>query len=418
MEPPLLFNQETLTDASETPTLDSLLERGIHCTQQGRHVEGAIYFALARVRLSPNQMHYAAALDTFIQSHTRYWQAQEALHTASKRFVEADIEQQAQLVALEKLLQALREETGRASQPGSKPRPTTNLPGHLSPLLPPLPLTDLHIDQPSLSPLQNPEILPPLYFNCFGRFEVRRLNQPVPLCSSRSGQSILRYLAVQPGHSATFDALMALLWPDDESEVAQPKLHSAISRLRNSLNQGYKCDPGGGYILCKNRVYSINPAVVIRTDVDEFLRYFEAGQQTSEDRVALFEKACSLYKGTFLPEDLYADWSLLQREHLNRVYLSMCRALSDYYLKTKCYVDAAKWATAILQINRCDEEAHRQLIQIYAAQGRRLEALQQYQRCEFLLREELGVLPLPETIRLAQMLLTSATPSTDAMKIQ
>jgi DNA-binding SARP family transcriptional activator len=405
MEPSAVYNQELLA-------LDILLERGIQSTQQGRHVEAVLYFSWALEQLSPDQFYYADALDNFIQSHTRYRQAQEALHTASKRFVEADAEQQSQLVALEKLLQALREEMGRASQP------TTNSLEHLSSQLPKLPFTDLNFDQPSHSPTQNPYILPPLHFNCFGHFEARRLGQPVPLCSSRSGQSILRYLAVQSGHSASFDILMALLWPTDESEVAQPKLHSAISRLRNSLNQGYKCDPGGGYIVCKNRVYSINPAVEIGTDVDEFLQYFEAGQQESEDRVALFEKACSLYTGPFLPEDLYADWSLLQREHLNRVYLSMCRALSDHYLKKKCYEDAAKWATTILKINRCDEEAHRQLIQMYAAQGRRLEALQQYQRCEFLLREELGVPPLPETTRLSQMLLTSATHLTDTMKIQ
>jgi DNA-binding SARP family transcriptional activator len=91
--------------------------------------------------------------------------------------------------------------------------------------------------------------------------------------------------------------------------------------------------------------------------------------------------------------------------------------LSDYYLNTKCYDDAAKWATAILKINRCDEEAHRQLIQVYAAQGRRLEALQQYQRCESLLREELGVTPLPETTQVFHKLLTSAPFSADTAKI-
>src|SRR5260221_747451 len=113
MKPSLLFNQETLIDASETPALDILLERGIRCTRQGRHSEGVIYFALARERLSPDQMQFAAALDTFIQSHARYWQAQEALHTASKRFVEADVEQQTQLVVLEKLLPVLKEEMDR-----------------------------------------------------------------------------------------------------------------------------------------------------------------------------------------------------------------------------------------------------------------------------------------------------------------
>ncbi|GAC1346963.1 MAG: hypothetical protein NVS4B7_17810 [Ktedonobacteraceae bacterium] len=409
MEPSLLFNQETLTGATEAYSPDILLERGIQCAQQGCYVEGVIYFALARERLSPDQVHFAAALDTFIQIHARYWQAQQALQTASKRLVEVDSEQQIQLVALEKLLPILREKMNRAPLPHSIAQPTKNFSEHLSPQSPPLAFTDFNKDS---------DILPPLYFICFGRFGVRRLGQPILLCSSRSGQSILRYLAVQPGHSATFDALMALLWPEDGTEVAQPKLHSAISALRHSLNQGYKCNPGGGYIVCKNRVYSLNPAVVIQSDMDEFLQYYGVERPTSQERIALYEKACSLYTGPFLPEDLYADWSFLQREHLNRVYLSMCRVLSDHYLKTKCYEDAAKWATAILKINRCDEEAHRQLIQVYVAQGRRLEALQQYQRCESSLREELGVNPLPETTQVFHKLLTSASFSADTAKIQ
>jgi len=85
----------------------------------------------------------------------------------------------------------------------------------------------------------------------------------------------------------------------------------------------------------------------------------------------------------------------------------MCRALTEHYLKTSCYEEAAKWATAMLKENRCDEAAHRQLIQIYAAQGRRSEALQQYQRCERVLREELSVQPLPETQTLFQALLAN-----------
>src|SRR5258708_13611373 len=129
-----------------------------------------------------------------------------------------------------------------APQPHSIPQPPKNSQEHLPPQSPQLPSTDFNFEQPSLqphSPQKDSDFLPALYLTCFGRFEVRRLGQPIPLCSSRSGQSILRYLVVQPGHSATSDAFMALLWPEDEPEVAQPKLHSAISPLRPSLNHAY-----------------------------------------------------------------------------------------------------------------------------------------------------------------------------------
>ena len=404
-----------LTVELEDPSLVSLLERGLQCGRQEHYAEGATFFALARERLSPNQMHIAASLDVLIEISTSYWQAQQALHEASKRFAEADSAQQAQLAVLEKLLPTLMENTSIIAQPLISSNghqqvqilrtPIANPPGQKSPA-----------EQQPLP--EDGSTLPGLYFTCFGRFEVRRMGQPIALCPSRSGQSILRYLAVQPGHRATFDTLMALLWPEDEPEAAQPKLHSAISVLRHSLNQGYKCNPGCGYIVCKNRVYSLNPAVVIRTDVDEFLHYYEENGRQTRSGWLLYEKACSLYNGPFLPEDLYVDWSFLQREHLNRVYLTMCRALNDHYLKTKCFEEATKWAIAILKVNRCDEEAHRLLMQIYATQGRRIEALQQYQRCQYILHEELGVAPLPETTRIFQQLFAREPFSANTVKIQ
>ncbi len=54
--------------------------------------------------------------------------------------------------------------------------------------------------------------------------------------------------------------------------------------------------------------------------------------------------------------------------------------------------------------NRCDEEAYRRLMRAYAAQGRRSEALRQYQQCQKVLGEELGVQPMPETQKLFHLL--------------
>jgi DNA-binding SARP family transcriptional activator len=201
---------------------------------------------------------------------------------------------------------------------------------------------------------------------------------------------------------------MALLWPEDEPAVAHHKLQVAISALRCSLNNGYVTDSGGGYILCKNRVYELNLLVPLRTDVDEFLEYYQAGQQSSGNvMVAYYKRACDLYTGPFLSEDLYNDWSFMRRKQLNQVYLTMCNALAEYCLETGRYEHATRWIGAILKENRCDEAAHRQLMLAYVAQGHRSEALRQYQLCARILAEELGVQPMPETISLFQAILNN-----------
>jgi DNA-binding SARP family transcriptional activator len=384
-------------------SLASLLERAILCTRQGYYAEGTALFALAREQLSPQHTHLAGVLDALIHNSSCYMQAQQALHSASRRFAEIDAAQQTQLLTLEKWLATLQPAIPAepflpaASQLSQNPHRLQ--PAQLQQPSPPF--------QPAYSPGKDSDDLPALHITCFGHFEIRRLGKPIALCTSRSGQIILRYLIAQSAHNATTDALMNLLWPDEGEEVAQSRLHIAISVLRRSLNGEYGSVPGRGYILCKNRTYLLNPAVSLSSDVEEFLQYYHAAWQTHQDHIALYERACALYTGPFLTEDTYADWSFLQRERLSRIYLAMCATLSDYYLSEKRYEDATRWATAILHENRCDEAAHRQLIQIYAAQGHRSEALQQYHRCERTLQQELAVQPLPETTLLFQSLLTN-----------
>jgi DNA-binding SARP family transcriptional activator len=113
-----------------------------------------------------------------------------------------------------------------------------------------------------------------------------------------------------------------------------------------------------------------------------------------------FEAACRLYRGPFLPEDLYADWSLIQRERMTQTHLAMCQALAAHHLEHARYHEATTWSLKILDENRCDESAFRQLMHACAVAGRRGEALRHYQRCAQVLQAELGVQPAPETTAL------------------
>jgi len=399
----------------------SLLERGLNCIQQESYTEGIIFFAQASQQLLPNQMQLAAMLATLMQDCEKHWQAQQALNQASKRFAEIDAELQAQIAILEKVIPTFMQERDTDSTLHAIPQSLKNSNGH-------------QMMQSSLSSVEtvysqgtpqqtvayrdeSSDTLPALYITCFCRFQVRRLGQPIVLCSNRNGQAILRYLVTQPEHRATMDILMTLLWPEDEPAVAHHKLQVAISALRRSLNHGYVKDTGGGYILCKNRVYELNPLVPLRSDVDEFLEYYQAGRQSSGNvMAAYYKRACDLYIGPFLSEDLYADWSFIRRKHLTQVYLTMCNALAEYCLGTGRYEHAMRWIGAILKENRCDEGAHRQLIRAYAAQGRRSEALLQYQICARILAEELGVQPMPETISLFQAILNNENLPKDGTK--
>jgi DNA-binding SARP family transcriptional activator len=418
MNTSLSSNQETLPGAPEASSIISLLECGIQCTRQGSYAEGVAFFALAREQLTPELAYFTDALDAIVKSNVNYWQAQQMLHLASKRFAEADAEQKNTLLSIEKLLPTVSEETVLETQPLHQPQPLQLSPEQLQQPLKPAnlftPSTDVQpshlIAGESAQYSKQNGALPDLYITCFGRFEVRRLDKAVPLCQNRSGQTIFRYLIAQPKYSASRDALMTVLWPEDAPEVALRKLQIAVSALRRSLNNGYSSEAGGGYILYRDPFYLLNPAVTMHTDVDEFLSLWQAGRSaTGSEAVKSFEQASHLYTNSFLIEDLYADWSTARREQLSQVYLAMCHALTSFYLEAGRYEDAEKWASEILKGDRCDEKAHRQLMYIYTAQGQRSEALRQYQRCKRILAEELGIAPTPETVNLLQALLANET---------
>ena len=79
------------------------------------------------------------------------------------------------------------------------------------------------------------------------------------------------------------------------------------------------------------------------------------------------------------------------------------------------YPAAAQWATAMLEEDRCNEAAYRQLMRAYAGEGRRAEALRQYQRCEQVLQAELGVTPMPETTAVFYAVLKGEIPPVETI---
>ncbi|GHO87636.1 AfsR/SARP family transcriptional regulator [Dictyobacter formicarum] len=391
-------------------SLESLLIRGSGYIQQGNLTGGVTLLALACEQLSSDQGHFATEFTALQQECTNYLYALHALQEASEHFTRVHT--------------ALREKVANFTTIASK------LLNGIDAF--PLSLSINEQDQ-SATKIQKHSVsasasagsrvtddstgLPPLFITCLGPFEVRQQDNVLPLCSSYSGRRILRYLIAQSGYRASSDTLQTLLWPEDEPEVAQRKLHSAISALRRALHQGQVRQPGNGYVVYKQRSYALNPATTICTDVDEFLQLYQTGKQGGKEQVTCYEQACLLYNRPFLMEDVYEDWSSLQREQLSRVYFTMCQTLTEHYLAQQCYDDATKWATAVLKENPCNEAAHRQLMQIYACQGRRSEALQQYQRCKRILHEELTVQPLPETTCLFHTLLANDTLVQDEEKM-
>src|SRR5258707_4167330 len=125
-----------------------------------------------------------------------------------------------------------------------------------------------------------------------------------------------------------------------------------------------------------------------------------AKEQAGQEDVLLldeFDQVLALYKGDYLPEDLYEDWSQRKRDRLRRIHSWLLENAAELALANGQSMRAVEYYQALLERNPADEQTRRQLMLTYARMGRRSQALNQYLLLRKALREELRANPLPET---------------------
>ncbi|MFN2155665.1 MAG: BTAD domain-containing putative transcriptional regulator, partial [Anaerolineae bacterium] len=94
------------------------------------------------------------------------------------------------------------------------------------------------------------------------------------------------------------------------------------------------------------------------------------------------------------------EWQFFEgeglREHVADALQRLVRWYDDQGEVESAIPHARRW----LAMDPLHEPAHRELMALYARSGQRAAALRQYDECERMLDEELGVSPSPETTAL------------------
>lgn len=245
--------------------------------------------------------------------------------------------------------------------------------------------------------------LPTLFIYCLGNFRIFQDNQLINDWTSRRALSVLKYLITQHPSPVSKDILMDTFWPEMESESARRNLHQAIYALRKTLSHsGLNIQ----YVLFKDDAYLINRYELrLWIDFHQFEEHARIGQQMDrqvqkQEIVEHLGIAESLYGGGFLEEDLYEDWTILQRAHLKNLYLDIATQLSQHFIEQGEMIAANALCRKILTQDYLYERAHRLLMECYYMQGQHHMAIRQYQICQKLLKEELGISPRAETLSL------------------
>lgn len=248
-----------------------------------------------------------------------------------------------------------------------------------------------------------------LYVQVLGKFVVRYGDQVVSLGSSKKGRAIFRYLIMLPERRAAKDVLLELFWPDDPPHKAGHKLHIAVSTVRQALNEALHMPEDGESVLFVDDHYALSPDLDIQLDADVFAAHVRVGERLAREGKAAeamteYEAARALYGGDFLAEDLYADWTIARRARLEEMYLTLLGRLARHYLDQGRHAESISCCRQILGRDSFREDAYRHLMRCYSRMGRRNQALREYRECQEVLRRELGVSPMHETVALYEQI--------------
>jgi DNA-binding SARP family transcriptional activator len=262
-------------------------------------------------------------------------------------------------------------------------------------------------EPPSSSPLAAPSTLRVRFF---GHFEMHCDDELITLGRNGKALTILKYLLAHRSRPVSQDHLMGWLWPQSNLKKARWSLNSAIHGLRKLLSE-CPASESANYVVLEEGYYRLCSEVQVVTDVDEFDECYKEGRRLQtegrvEQAAGEYEKAIELYRGEYLVEDLYEDWTMVERERLSNAYLDMLGRLAVYYYETEQHQESIRACYRVLEKDRCHEDSYRLLMRCYSHLGLRARALRQYRLCERILRQEYGTTPSPETHNLYRSLLT------------
>jgi len=260
---------------------------------------------------------------------------------------------------------------------------------------PPAPQQASRLNQHTMEPSLHAQTLPPLLIHSLGQFQIVRDGCALPPCKARKAILLLRYLLTRRSRSAAKEELMEIGWPDAHPHEAAHSLHVAISTLRRHLD-----GRGESYVQYEGYRYCLNAAVPITDDCATFQAYVHQGDRfwrayDLERARTAYRAAVDMYGGDYAAHEREPAWAIAERERLLAAYLSALDHLGQILMRQQQWEEAAACFGRLLDRDGYREDTHALLMRCYWQLARRTAALRQYERCQQILAQDLGVEPMP-----------------------
>ena len=225
-----------------------------------------------------------------------------------------------------------------------------------------------------------------MHVRLFGRPRIETNGERIETRLSAQGLLLFTMLVTHPDETRGRDELAYSLWPDTTDAEARAALRRQLYKLQRALPE--EREP---WIVASTKTVRWNARGRCWTDINEFERNASAPET--------LEAAVALYTDDFAPS-LDHEWASSLRERLRK---TMSRCLEQLVERSDRAGDRAAarlYVEKLLALDPWREDALRRLMLLRCSSGDRAGALFCYRRFTELMREELGVEPMLETLQL------------------
>ena len=212
---------------------------------------------------------------------------------------------------------------------------------------------------------------------------------------------LLAFLLAANPQGLDRDQVTEMLWPEVSPARGSSRCYSTFHRLRSALAKEI--------ISRRSGVYCLNPDSDYRYDVSEFEGLAALSQGDDGSAHLARRQAISLYRSDYL-ETCDLAWCDELRQALQVKMTGLLQQEAAYLARHHQLDEALSLYARFRVMDPFDERAHRGIIWCRGQLNDQAGVARQWQECQRLFADELGVEPSPETEALYQMILNGTKP--------
>lgn len=251
-----------------------------------------------------------------------------------------------------------------------------------------------------------------LEIRLLGQPEIRVNGTPVRGLPAKL-EALLYYLAISP-RSVPRGTLAGLLWGDRSEQDARMNLRAALQKVPPEL---------APHLVITRDWLALDRNREMDVDVQRFdhaVGALSAAPEGPARKLERLAEVAALYRDDFLagfvsghaPE--FDSWCTAERTRLRQGAVRLLGETLKLRRESGRDDDVIEDARRILQLALGHDAALRELMEALARSGQRNAAVEEYERHRKLWREELGIAPSEETVRLAERIVAGEPPGAPA----